>query len=122
MKLDHIGIVVKDTQRSIEFYTQGLGAKVVDSHSRPDLCLTFLEVGGQVIELVQHLGTDYIPRERGPVDHIAFLVDNLQDALAKVRIAGATLLYPQPIEIANKRITFFTGPDGERLEFVELIK
>jgi lactoylglutathione lyase len=122
MKLDHIGVIVKDTDESIAFYTQVLGAKIVDSHARPDLRLTFLEVGGQIIELVQRLGSEYVAREWGPVDHIAFVVEDLVLALEKVKSAGAPILYPEPVRVANKLITFFTGPDGERLEFVEYIK
>jgi len=122
MKLDHIGVVVRDTDESIKFFTQVLGAKVVDSHARPDLRLTFLEVGGQIIELVQHLSKEYVAREWGPVDHIAFVVEDLALALERVNNAGAPILYPEPVRVSNKLISFFTGPDGERLEFVELIK
>jgi len=121
MKLDHVGVVVKDTDISLDFYRKALGAKIVDSYADEGLKLTFLEVGGQIIELVEHVGRDYIVRDRGPVDHIAFRVDNLDQALEKVRSMGARLLFPESKRVGNKMIMFFTGPDGESLEFVQLI-
>lgn len=121
MKLDHVGVVVNDTDTSLEFYTKVLGAKLVDSHQDERVRLSFLEIGGQIIELVQYLG-QINPRDKGPVDHIAFRVGDLESALDKIRAVGAPLLLPEPRRIGNKKIMFFGGPDGERLEFVQVIE
>lgn len=121
MTFDHVSIVVKNTKVSADFYQQVLGAEVVGTHSDERLKLTLLQAGGQGLELLEYQGQDYVDRERGPVDHIAFRVDNLEQALEKAKAAGAPLLFPEPRQVGDKKIMFFSGPDGERVEFIEML-
>jgi len=120
MKLEHIGIVVKDSARSSQFYQEVVGATVRDSHGDQRIKFTLLDVGGQTLELLEDLGQEK-QREAGAIDHIAFRVDNLEQSLLKVKEVGAPLLFPEPREVGNMKIMFFAGPDGERIEFIELV-
>jgi|SRR5690554_1701138 len=116
MKFDHVGVVVRDTDSSIDFYRLAFAAKVTDSHSDSQLKLTFLEVGGQVVELVEHIGQE-VPTQSGPVDHIAFQVEDLNEAVATAKAAGATVQVP-PRSFGDKQLSFLSGPNGERLELI----
>ncbi len=116
-KIEHIGVVVKDAERSINFYCKGLGFKVIDDHQDEKTRLVFLDLQGQVVELIQYLDGHKEERGMGIVDHIAFRVEDMESALEKVLGLGSKLLMDAPRQVGDKKIMFFTGPDGERLEF-----
>ena len=119
-KLDHVGVVVKDAEVSSEFYRRAFHAEVSGGMQDERLKLVFLMIGGQTIELVQYLQSD-VARGAGIVDHIAFSVEDMDAALAHVISAGAKPLFDAPRETNGKKIMFLTGPDGERLELVQIL-
>lgn len=118
MRIDHVGLAVSDSQRSVAFYRRVVEAVVAGVWEDDSLRLTFLQVGGMTIELVEHIGGDASPRSPGPVDHIAFSVEDMEKTLAAAREAGARDLLPAPKVMEKKTIMFVAGPDGEKIEFV----
>ncbi len=119
-KLAHIGVVVKDAEKSSLFYQKILGCQPVDSYQDERVKLIFLNSAGQTIELVQ-LAQDPSPqRPAGRVDHIAFIVDDVFAEMDKMRAAGVQPLTDKPRRLNNGIQNFFIlGPDGERLEFMQ---
>lgn len=118
----HVGVVVKNADKSSEFYTQVLGCEIAGSYQDDRIKLVNLRLNGQIIELVEHLAEKYEPRGNGAVDHIAFYVNDIDVAVARLKQLSVPLLFELPRDAGDKRIMFFTGPDGERLEFVEETK
>lgn len=120
-KLAHIGVVVKDVERSKEFYKEFCGCEPVKLVQDERYKLQFLDVGGQTIVLLQFLSDDPEESRRcGVVDHIAFQVQNIDSAVDKLRSAGVKLQMEKPqVEIIGAKIFYFYGPDGERLEYVQ---
>lgn len=115
----HIGIVVKDADKSLEFYTTVLGCKRQESYQDERLRLEFITAGQQTIELIQYKQDAVSERGAGIVDHIAFYVNDLEAEIAKLRQQQVELLLDQPKVVGDKKIMFFSGPDGERLELVQ---
>ncbi|MBU2702902.1 lactoylglutathione lyase [Sporomusaceae bacterium BoRhaA] len=120
-KVAHIGLVVKDADKSSSFYQQILNCEVVNSYQDERLKLIFLNSGGQIIELVQHLqGSTPEQRLAGVVDHIAFEVDDVSVEMERLRVAGVMPLSDKPWSLGRSLKNFFClGPDGERLEFMQ---
>lgn len=120
-KVAHIGIVVKDADRSSLFYQQILNCELVNSYQDDRVKLIFLNSGGQIIELVQHLQASTLEqRSAGVVDHIAFEVEDVLSEMERLSTAGIELLSDKPRSMGeNFKNFFFLGPDGERLEFVQ---
>lgn len=119
-EVSHIGLVVRDAAKSSDFYQKVLGCSEVDSYRDNRVTLVFLRTGTQTIELVQYMAGEAEPRRAGVVDHIAFKVQDIDAEIAKLRGMGVTLIFDAPREMAGgKKIFFFAGPDGERLEFVQ---
>jgi catechol 2,3-dioxygenase-like lactoylglutathione lyase family enzyme len=119
--LAHIGIFVKDIDRSIDFYRK-LGF-ALDNEENVGIRLAFLSAGNCLIELVEQ--KDMAARTAGVVDHVAVVVDNIEAAVANAKAQGiemdAAQIKAMPILGGIKNI-FFEGPDGERLEFFEYVK
>lgn len=115
----HVGLAVRDAAASSRFYQEVLGCREVSTCEREHVKLVFLQAGGQTLELVQHTDGRPTPRGAGVVDHIAFYVDDMAEAVARLRAHGVTLLQEAPRTAGDMEIMFFAGPDGERLEFVQ---
>lgn len=117
----HVGLVVKDADRSSLFYEEVLGCEPAGRYEDERVKLVFLRAGEQVIELVQYMAGDGQERGAGVVDHIAFAVEDMEAAVGRLRARGVTLLSeaPRAVMDGRKRIMFFAGPDGERLELVQ---
>ena len=119
--LAHIGIFVRDIDKSIDFYKR-LGF-TLDAEEQPSIRLAFLSAGNCLIELVEK--KDEPARNAGVVDHIAVVVDDIDAAIANANENGiqidASQVGTMTILDGIKNV-FFEGPDGERLEFFEYCK
>ena len=118
--LAHIGVMVKDMDKSIDFYKR-LGF-ALDKEENVGIRLAFLSAGSCIIELVEM--RDPAQREAGVVDHIAVTVDDIDAAITNAIANGiqidASTVRSMDI-LGGMKNVFFAGPDGERLEFVEYL-
>jgi lactoylglutathione lyase len=114
--LAHIGIFVSDMNKSVDFYKR-LGF-TLDTEENPGVKLAFLSAGTCLIELIEQ--PDAGKRLDGRIDHIAVEVDDINAAIENANANGieidAAAIASAPILGGIKNV-FFTGPDGERLEF-----
>ena len=130
--LQHVGIPVSSLDHSTEFYKRLGFRPVMQSgfpHEGGEGSVTMMELGSIKIELYQlpEPGLSSI-RQRGDgrIDHIAFDVDEIGETFRTVKEAGF-----HPFEEAPVFLPFWTygcryfniaGPDGERLEFCQILK
>jgi len=118
--LAHIGIFVKDYEKSVDFYKR-LGF-VLDKEEKPSIRLAFMSAGTCLIELVEK--TDIPTRTAGQVDHLAVTVDDIHAAIANAKANGIQIDDSAVNEmgiLGGIKNVFFEGPDGERIEFFEYI-
>ncbi len=120
-KVEHVGIQVRDLDRSIKFYTEVLGLtlrKRVRLNETTELA--FLPLGESEIELICK-STEFTFAKEGIVNHLTFRVGDVAGALDHLRKHQVELIHEQPLflEKLGTRIAFFWGPDGEKLELFE---
>lgn len=123
-KIEHTGIRVSSLEDSIEFYSRIIGLRL--QHTIGDveapIRLAFLSFPGQnsvEIELVYKKEPDELPNE-GRVNHIAFTVKEIEEEYNRIQELGLSGLDSQINDLAGgSRYFFFSGPDGERIEFFE---
>lgn len=116
----HIGIVVKNVDESIDFYTRVLGGKVHNQYQDENIQIALLKVGNQVIELLK-FSQENKERKEGVISHIAFSVEDIVKQINRLKDLGVSLDTEQPRETATgSKIFFFTGPSGESIEFVQV--
>jgi lactoylglutathione lyase len=121
-KIEHVGIRVRDLQKSLAFYSNVLGFMVRGQMENKEtgLKLAFLRVGDSEIELLQYPDQGPEPLPSGVIAHIAFRVDAIEDVLSRLMDEGVELRDQGPREIfGDTKIAFFYGPDGELLELYE---
>lgn len=117
MQVDHIGIRVKNMALSKAFYAEVLGGELVDEVDLGDTQLAFFRYGTTTLELVCKPVHSFVPN--GVIQHIAFMVSDLEAEIRRLQDVGVQFLSDQPIPFREGRIIFFTGPDGERLELCQ---
>lgn len=114
----HIAVVVKDIDRSREFYQNVLDCEIEGDFENDRLKFLYLKSGNGIIELLQYKEED-VERSRGIIDHIAFEVENIKNAIEIAKKHNAIFLFEDIKIVNNMKIIFIEGPDGERIEFIE---
>jgi methylmalonyl-CoA epimerase len=127
--IHHIGHAVDDLPGAVERYQRLLGARVEHRQTVPEqgVQAVALRVGDSLVELLAPLAEDTpvgrFLAKRGPgMHHVAYLVDDIDGALADTRAAGAELIDERPrVGLFGLRVAFVhpDGMDGVLVEFVQ---
>ena len=125
MRILHTMLRVGDLQRSVRFYTEALGMKLLRTTDRPDQKYSLAFVGyddeerAAVLELTYNYGVDKYEMG-GAFGHIAIGVPDVAGACNKVRAAGGKVTRePGPVKGGTSVIAFVEDPDGYKIEFIE---
>ena len=132
-KIEHLGIAVADLKKSNELFQRLLGNAPYKSETvaSEGVETSFFQVGDTKIELLQASTEDspiakFISKKSEGIHHIAFDVDDIELAFTTIKENHFTILEKEPVFLNfwNKGCKYFNilGPDGERLEFNEIIK
>ncbi len=127
MRILHTMLRVGDLDRSIAFYTEVLGMKLLSRKDYPsgEFTLAFLGYGngnadgGAEIELTYNYGV--AKYELGTAfGHIALAVDNAYAACERVKAQGGKVTREAgPMKHGTTVIAFVEDPDGYKIEFIE---
>ncbi|MTI53484.1 VOC family protein [Geosporobacter ferrireducens] len=120
--LGHISIRTRDIELSTKFYRDILGVPFSRREETERFYVVFLQLGDTEIELLQLKNGEYEKRADGPVDHMAFFVEDLDAAMQKLKEHQVVVLSDTVREVFGWRVMFVQGPDGERIELMEVIK
>ncbi|EFN01501.1 lactoylglutathione lyase [Actinobacillus pleuropneumoniae serovar 12 str. 1096] len=116
---------VGDLERSIKFYTEVLGMRLLRTSENPQYKYSLAFVGyadeseSAVIELTYNWGVESY--ELGTAfGHIALGVDDIYATIESVRAAGGKITRePGPVLGGTTVIAFAEDPDGYKIEFIE---
>ena len=124
MRLLHTMIRVGDLDKSISFYTDILGMKLLRRKDYPDGKFTLAFVGygdeknNSVIELTHNWDTDSYDLGSG-FGHLAIEVDDVYEAAEKIRAQGGKIIRePGPMNAGTTIIAFVQDPDGYEIELL----
>jgi len=125
MRILHTMLRVGDLERSVKFYTEVLGMKLLRTTDRPDqkYSLAFVGYGSEdkdaVLELTYNHGVDRYDLGTG-FGHIALQVPDAKAACDAVRARGGTVTREAgPVKGGTTVIAFVQDPDGYKIEFIE---
>jgi lactoylglutathione lyase len=124
MRLLHTMLRVGDLDRSIKFYSEILGMKLLRKKDYPDgkFTLAFIGYGDErdntVIELTYNWGVDKYEIGSG-YGHIAIEVDDVYQAADAIQQRGGKILRPAgPMNAGTTIIAFVEDPDGYPIELI----
>ena len=127
IKIDHIGIAVKNLDETLKFYRDVLGLEVEGTEVVEDqkVKVAFLPVGDTEIELLESTADDgpiarHIERSGEGVQHIAFKVDNIQEGIDYMKSKGMRMIDEEPRYGAGGAKIAFVHPKSSHRVLVEL--
>jgi lactoylglutathione lyase len=125
MRLLHTMLRVGNLERSVKFYTELLGMKLLRTTDRPEqkYSMAFVGYGSNPdhaeLELTYNYGVESY--EMGTAyGHIALGVPNVDKACEAIRSAGGLITRePGPVKGGTTVIAFVADPDGYKIELIE---
>jgi len=125
MRILHTMLRVGDMPRSVKFYTEVLGMKVLRTTDRPEQKYSLAFVGyddesrAAVLELTYNYGTDKYDLGSA-YGHVAIEVDDAAKTCEAVAAKGGKVTRPAgPVKGGTTVIAFVEDPDGYKIEFIE---
>ena len=122
MRILHTMLRVGNLERSIQFYTDILGMKLLRQNDYPDgeFTLAFVGYGEEhqtaVLELTYNWGTHHYDIGSA-FGHIAIEVQDVYAACAKMKAAGGKVIREAgPMNGGTSIIAFLEDPDGYQIE------
>ena len=115
LKLDHIGIVVKNLHETAAAFENAIGLPLEETENYKEILnIGFVPVGSVDIELLEPttsegLNADYLKNNGEGVHHIAFEVEDLDAAMANAIKNGARVILGPTEGARGKRIVFLDG-------------
>jgi methylmalonyl-CoA/ethylmalonyl-CoA epimerase len=114
LKIDHLGIAVNSIDESTNFWKDILGLKFEGSETVEEQKVTtaFFPVGDSEVELLESTSPDgpvakYIEKKGQGMQHIAFRVEDIEEALAELKEKGVKLIDQVPrIGAGGAKIAF----------------
>ena len=125
MRLLHTMLRVGDLDRSIAFYTEVLGMRLLRRHDYPEGKFTLAFVGfqdeaeGAVIELTHNWGVESYELGNG-YGHIALEVPDAYAACEAIKARGGKVTREAgPMKHGSTVIAFVEDPDGYKIELIQ---
>ena len=118
LSIHHVSLLVKNTEKALEFYLQILGLEL--DGARPDLGYpgAWVKIGGQQIHLLELPSPDPIegrPQHGGRDRHLAVLVDDL--GAIEIKLEQSSIMFTR--SKSGRKAIFCRDYDGNALELIE---
>jgi len=129
LKIDHLGIAVKDLDKTLSFYEDKLGLEktAVETVADQGAKIAFLKIGESKIELLEALDEDgpiarHIAKRGEGIHHLALGVDNIEEKVSDMKEQGVRFIGEEPTPGAENMKIIFIHPkssDGVLMELCE---
>lgn len=127
IRIEHIGIAVKDLEQAEALYAKLLGAPSYkrESVESEGVITSFFQVGPNKIELLESTRPDgpiakAIEKRGEGIHHIAYEVADIRAEMARLKAEGFTLLNEEPKRGADNKLVCFVHPKSAGGVLVEL--
>ena len=121
-RFHHIHLICKDLEGMISFFTEALGATLVERKKFGTADGASLDLQGTTVNLrvdrEDEVMTGDASQARYGYDHIGLQVDDIDTAYEDLKRRGFTFFMP-PKDIPDLRIAFFRGPEEIIIELVQ---
>ncbi len=114
LKIDHLGIAVNDIEQGNKFWSDilGLHFEGAETVAEQKVTTAFFPVGESEVELLESTSPDgpvakFIEKKGTGFQHVAFRVENIDEALSELKEKGIQLIDQVPrIGAGGARIVF----------------
>ncbi|MEO1032824.1 methylmalonyl-CoA epimerase [Winogradskyella sp.] len=126
-KIEHIGIAVKDIERSNDVFKALFGEAhyKIEAVESEGVKTSFFMCGPNKIELLQATNADspiakFIEKKGEGIHHIAFAVDDIEEEIKRLTDSGFQMIHKVPKTGADNKLIAFLHPKSSNGVLVEL--
>ncbi|MEL7644957.1 MAG: methylmalonyl-CoA epimerase [Anaerolineaceae bacterium] len=129
IKINHVAIVVKDIDESLDFWVKAFGLEVDHIEDVPSQAsrVAFLPLGESEVELVQPTTADsgmaaYLEKRGEGLHHLCIEVEDIDAALAHLKALEVRLINSEPQELPGRKMAFIhpKAANGVLVELYQL--
>lgn len=117
LKLEHLGIAVKDLAQAERLYSALLGSDPYkqETVSSENVTTSFFKLGEVKLELLEGTSEEsaiarFIAKRGEGLHHIAFEVQDIHEEMNRLKDLGFEVLYEQPVTGADNKLVNFVHP------------
>lgn len=128
-QIDHVALAVRDLGKAVDLYAVALGARIrcQERHEDQGFEMACFDVGESAVELLAPLRADsvigkFLARRGEGIHHVAFRVNDVNDALQRCSDAGLDLVDSEPRRGTGDSQICFLHPRGTMGALVELVQ
>lgn len=126
-RIEHIGIAVKDIEKSNKVFEDILGVAPYKSEEveSEGVITSFFRTGPNKIELLQATRPDsaiarFLEKNREGIHHIAFDVSDIHAEISRLKSLGYTMIHETPKDGADNKLIAFLHPKDSNGVLIEL--
>lgn len=126
-RINHIGIAVQSIAAILPFYRDSLGMSLlgIEEVAEQKVTVAMLEIGESKIELLEPTGADspiarFLEKNGPGIHHVAYEVEDIGMAIAKLTADGARMIDEQPRNGAHGTRIAFVHPKSSNGVLTEL--
>lgn len=133
---EHVGITVKNLEKSLKFYSEILGFQVLSRKENRELKIVsaLIQIGQLRVEMFSPIedapsipklieygmeGVGVRIRERTGLNHLSIRVDNIDSVFENLKNNGIKFVVEPKLTGSGSKIAFFTDPDGTLIELIQ---
>lgn len=127
MKLEHIGIAVKDIEQSKKLFDALFGKQSYKTEevASEHVSTVFYQTGQSKVELLQSQSAEsaiakYIDKKGEGIHHLAFEVDDIYAEIERMKSEGFEMVNQQPKHGADNKLIAFLHPKSTNGVLIEL--
>ncbi len=118
-KINHLHLKTPDPKKTVDWYVEYVGAKILRETKAPNGRVSYrLNLHGLELNVTDFLEEQRLEQFYG-LEHVAVDTDDFAGQVAKIKAAGIKILEERSLPDGRK-VCFFEGPQGVRLEFLEM--
>jgi len=126
-RIDHIGVAVKDLDATLKFYQETLGLEVTERMDHGNNRGAFVKVGQVEFEFLENKDPQsaiarHIEKRGEGIQHIAFEVDRIEEAVEGLKKKGIPFIDEKPRPGARGSRIVFMHPKSTYGILMELVQ
>jgi len=124
-RIAHLGVAVYDLDAAMKFFTDGLPLEVTHTEDYQGMKIAFIPIGDSSVELLQDVSgasaiRKFLDKNGEGIHHIAYEVDDINEAVAELKAKGIKLIDETPRQGAHGMSVAFMHPKATHGILMEL--
>ena len=118
--VNHLHIKTADPGKTAQWFVKNLGAKIAAENRSGERVSFRLDLHGLALNVTDFIEGQKLGQHYG-MEHLALDTDDIAGEVERLKASGARILEERQLP-DGRHVCFFEGPEGVRLEVMEVLK